>query len=29
LWELTAGARRAYVDTNGKVWDALGIDHGG
>jgi hypothetical protein len=29
LWELTAGARRPYVDTNGKVWDAPGIDHRG
>lgn len=29
LWELTAGARRAYVDTNGKVWDAPGVDHRG
>lgn len=29
LWELTTDARRAYVDTNGKVWDAPGIDHRG
>ncbi|MBS0527444.1 MAG: PepSY domain-containing protein [Proteobacteria bacterium] len=29
LWELTAGARRAYVDTNGKVWDAPGVEHRG
>ena len=29
LWELTAGARRAYVDTNGKVWDAPGLEHRG
>jgi hypothetical protein len=29
LWELTAGARRAYVDTNGKVLDALGVSHRG
>lgn len=29
LWELTAGTRRAYVDTNGKVWDALDLEHRG
>jgi hypothetical protein len=29
LWELTAGTRRAYVDTNGKVWDAPGLEHRG
>jgi len=29
LWELTTGARRTYVDTNGRVWDSPGVESRG